>query len=82
MAVRLNPSPTFGGPDNVVVAPTYIGDRVPDNDPDVNPVTPGTFVTHPLPERLWNRLQRECLDNENVTNGTATRRHLKAQLLV
>ena len=73
MAVKINTSPLVGGLDNVGVAPTFIGDKVPDNDPDVYPVTPGTFVTHPLPQRLWNRLQRECLDNENITDGVATR---------
>lgn len=72
MAVIINPSPLVGGVSGNGVAPTFIGDFVPD-EPDVYPVTPGTFVTHPLPERLWNRLQRECLDNENTTDGEATR---------
>ncbi|MCP3983597.1 MAG: DUF3604 domain-containing protein [bacterium] len=73
MAVRINRSPLVGGLKGTGVAPSYIGDFVPRNDPDVNPVEPGTFVTHPLPQRLWNRLQRECLDNENTTDGDATR---------
>lgn len=73
MAVSLNPSPLVGGLKGAGVAPSFIGDFVPANDPDVYPVPAGSLVTHPLPNRLWNRLQRECLDNENTTPGDATR---------
>lgn len=73
MGVRPNSSPLNGGLKGTGIAPTYIGDFVPFGDPDVYPIPPGSFVTHPLPQRLWNRLQRECLDNENTTDGDATR---------
>jgi hypothetical protein len=72
MAVRPNPSPTTGGPRGVGVPPTFIGDIVP-VDPDVFPVPPGTFVSHPLPQRLWNRLERECTLGQNVTPGAGLR---------
>src|SRR5262245_17627429 len=72
MAVQPNDSPTTGGPDGVGRPPTWIGDTVP-ADPDVFPVPPGTFVTHPLPQRFWNRLERDCPFGANITNGTATR---------
>lgn len=73
MAILPNPSPLIGGLNGNGIAPTYIGDFVPPFDPDVYPVPPGTFVTHPLPQRLWNRLQRECLDGQNITAGYGTR---------
>jgi hypothetical protein len=72
MGVRTNDSPTTGGPDGVGVPPTWIGDVVPP-DPDVFPVPPGTFVTHPLPQRFWNRLERDCAQGANVTDGAARR---------
>jgi hypothetical protein len=72
MGVRRNESPTSGGPGGVGEPPSYVGSIVPD-DPDVFPVPPGEFVTHPLPERLWNSLERDCTQGENVTDGLATR---------
>ncbi len=33
---------------------------------------PGTFVTHPLPEPFWNKLERDCTFGRNVTDGDAT----------
>ena len=42
-------------------------------DPDVFPVPPGTFVTYPLPQRFWNKLERDCTFGANVTDGTALR---------
>jgi hypothetical protein len=72
MAIRTNESPTTGGPDGVGLPPTWIGDPVP-ADPDVFPVPPGTLVTHPLPQPFWNRLERDCTQGANVTDGTALR---------
>ncbi len=72
MAIRPNESPTTGGPQGVGRPPTYIGDIVPD-DPDVFPVPPNTLVTHPLPQRLWNRLERECGLGQNITGGGGLR---------
>ena len=31
------------------------------------------FVTHPLPQRFWNRLERDCAQGANVTDGAARR---------
>src|SRR5215510_9433523 len=72
IAIRLNDSPTTGGPDGVGVPPSYLPDTVP-ADPDVFPVPPGIVVSHPLPERLWNRLERECTLGGNITDGVALR---------
>jgi hypothetical protein len=72
MAVRPNESPTTGGPDGVGVPPTTVGDIVP-ADPDVFPVPPGTPVAHPLPQRFWNRLERECTFGQNITDGFGLR---------
>src|SRR5262245_4464663 len=72
MAIRPNPSPATGGPGSVGFPPSYVGDTVP-ADPDVFPVPPGIFVSHPLPERLWNRLERECTFGGNITDGLASR---------
>ncbi len=72
MGVRVNESPTSGGPAGVGEPPSYIGSIVP-VDPDVFPVPPGEFVTQPLPERFWNKLERECTLGENITEGKALR---------
>ncbi len=72
MGVQTNTSPTTGGPDGVGVPPTsvsLVATEVPD-DPEVHPVPVGARVTHPLPERLWNRLDAECLDGGAITGGT------------
>lgn len=71
MGVRPNESPTSGGPKGVGEPPSFVGSVVPFDDPDVFPVPPGEFVTHPLPERFWNKLERECTLGENVTEGLA-----------
>jgi hypothetical protein len=72
LAIRPNPSPTTGGPNGVGTPPSYLPDTVP-ADPDVFPVPPGTVVSHPLPQRLWNRLERECTLGGNITDGIALR---------
>lgn len=72
MAVRPNESPTSGGPGGVGEPPSYVGSIVPD-DPEVFPVPPGQFITFPLPERLWNGLERDCTLGQNVTDGRGTR---------
>jgi hypothetical protein len=72
LAIRPNPSPTTGGPNGVGTPPSYLPDTVPD-DPDVFPVPPGTIVSHPLPQRLWNRLERECTLGRNITDGVGLR---------
>jgi hypothetical protein len=72
IGVRPNPGPVTGGPQGVGTPPTFLGDVVP-ADPDVFPVPPGTLVTHPLPQRLWNRLERECTLGQNVTDGAGLR---------
>ncbi len=68
MGVLPNTNPTSGGPEGVGEPPSYIGSIVPS---DVIPSEP-QFVTFPLPERLWNMLEKECTDGENVTAGLAT----------
>jgi hypothetical protein len=72
MAIRPNDSPTTGGPAGVGRPPNYIADVVP-ADPDVFPVPPGTVVSHPLPQRLWSRLERECTLGQNITDGLGLR---------
>ncbi|AXS38790.1 DUF3604 domain-containing protein [Breoghania sp. L-A4] len=72
MAVRENLTPTTGGPKGVGVPPNYLGGEVPVT-PDTQPITPGTVSSHPLPERLWDKLQKDCIDGGNVTDGLATR---------
>ena len=46
-------------------------------DPDVFPVPPGTIVSHPLPQRLWNRLERECTPGGNITDGVGAALRLR-----
>jgi hypothetical protein len=70
MAVRVNESPTTGGPQGLGEPVNTLGTIVPD-DPRVWPVPPGTFVTHPLPQPFWNELEAECTRGENVTDGKA-----------
>jgi len=65
MGVVPNENPTSDGPDGVGEPPSYVGSVVP---PDVIPSDP-QFVTFPLPERLWNMLERDCTFEENVTPG-------------
>lgn len=56
----------------VGIPPNYHGNKVPDVK-NVYPVPPGELVTFPLPERLWNRLDEECLQGKSVTDGKGTR---------
>jgi hypothetical protein len=61
MAIQPNPDPT-------AIPPKYLGGTAIDV-PGVSEV----FVTHPLPQRLWNRLEVECLLGHNITDGKGLR---------
>jgi hypothetical protein len=65
MAVRVNEDP-IKQPVNT------IGTTVPD-EPRVWPVPPGTPVNHPLPQPFWNKLEEDCWNGKNVTDGRARR---------
>jgi len=39
----------------------------------VSPVPVGTTVTSPLPQPFWNKLEQDCTQGKNVTDGKATR---------
>ena len=69
MAVRSNDNPTGGGDQSIGVPPSFVGGPLP---PGVIPGEAGKIITHPLPERLWNGLERDCTFGENVTDGLAT----------
>jgi hypothetical protein len=73
MGVRTNPSPTRGGPDGVGIAPSYVGGEVPTDDPWVYPVPAGEVVTHPLPQRFWNRLEWGCQQGQDLAAGGVDR---------
>ncbi|MCG6862539.1 MAG: DUF3604 domain-containing protein [Chromatiaceae bacterium] len=73
MAVRVNESPTTGGPDGVGVPVNTIGTAVPLDSPRTWPVPPGTLVDHPLPQPFWNKLEDDCTLAKNVTDGLASR---------
>ena len=74
MGIIPNENPTSGGPAGVGAPPRVFGNIVPPvtEDPDVFPV-PHEFVSFPLPERFWNKLERECTHGENITDGKAGR---------
>lgn len=72
MAVRVNDSPTSGGPEGVGVPVNTLGTVVP-AEPRVFPVLPGTVVTYPLPQPFWNALEEECTLGTNITDGIGTR---------
>lgn len=67
MAVRPNPDPQTV-PINSLLA------RVDEEDAErVWPVPVGTVVDHPLPQPFWNKLEKDCWQGENVTEGEASR---------
>lgn len=72
MAVRVNESPTTGGPDGVGEPVNGLLAIVPPGR-RTWPVPPGTPVNHPLPQPFWNKLEADCTRGGNVTNGLATR---------
>ncbi|MCH7949879.1 MAG: DUF3604 domain-containing protein, partial [Candidatus Dadabacteria bacterium] len=65
MAVEVNENPLEGGPDGVGVPPNFFGIPLP---PPFE-----TLLTHPLPEKLWLGLERDCLLGGNITDGIGTR---------
>lgn len=65
MAVRVNTDPTEE-PINTLVT------TIPD-EPRVWPAPPGKEVNHPLPQPFWNKLEADCTDGGNVTDGEASR---------
>lgn len=67
MAVVPNKRPLSGGDNKVGVPPNVIGGIV----RNVPPIPDLTVVAHPLPERLWNALESDCLKGENITPGEA-----------
>ncbi len=72
MAVRVNESPTTGGPKGVGEPIDTLGTVVP-ADPRLWPVPADIKVNHPLPQPFWNKLEADCWKGLNVTDGKASR---------
>jgi len=68
MAVRVNTNPTKEPIDSV--ASVVIGKE---DAARVWPVPEGTVVTYPLPQPFWNKLEEDCTNGKNVTDGRARR---------
>jgi hypothetical protein len=45
----------------------------PEDAKRVAPVPVGTKVNHPLPQPFWNKLEEDCTNGKNVTDGKASR---------
>ena len=75
MAVVPNTSPTRGGKNGVGEGVVTLVAEVEPDSPDaerISPAPPGTY-THPLPQPFWKKLERDCTEGFNVTDGKATR---------
>jgi hypothetical protein len=67
MAVEVNQDPTK---DPVETLAAVVR---PEDAKRVAPVPVGTKVNHPLPQPFWNKLEEDCTNGKNVTDGKASR---------
>lgn len=73
MAVRVNQDPTSQPVDTVAARTQYDDELCKGYEPydkcRVWPVPNDTLVNHPLPQPFWNKLEMDCTEGKNVTDG-------------